>query len=128
MSGIIFDSTKIKVYESLKKLCRYAGESEEWCDSLWMEVMMDEELYGELLYYMKNNTIQDRMKCHGYSLIDLFIWQMEQYNLLHDTGKNTDRCRKVDMVLRAFDSMAQLKKNPEEYVRRLKEGRGNDRL
>lgn len=128
MAGVIFDSTKLKVYENLKLLCRFAGESQEWCDALWAEVMMDAELYRELIYYMKNNTLNDRMSCCGYTLIDLFIWQMDHYNLLHDTGKNTDKCLKVDMVLRAFEAMAQMKKDPEEYVRRLEEGRGNDRM
>lgn len=128
MAGIIYDSSKVRIYENLKALCRFAGEGQEWCDALWLEIMTDEELYGELLYYMKNNTLNDRMSCCGYTLIDLFIWQMERYNLLHDTGKNTEQCRKVDMVLRAFETMAQLKKNPEECMRRLKEGRGNDRL
>lgn len=128
MAGIIYDSTKIKIYENFKALCSFAGETQEWCDELWPEIMTDEELYRELLYYMKHNTLNDKMKCCGYTLIDLFIWQMEHYNLLHDTGKNTEQCRKTDMVLRAFETMAQLKKNPEACVRRLEEGKGNDRL
>lgn len=128
MAGIIYDSTKIKVYENLKTLCRFAGETQEWCDALWMELLGDEELYREFLYYMKHNALDDKMSCCGYTMTDLFIWQMEQYNLLHDTGKNTERCQKVDMVLRAFATMAQMKKNPEEYVRRFEEGRGNDRI
>ena len=128
MASVIFDSTKLKVYESLGVLCRFAGESQDWCDALWGEFLLDGELYEELLYYMKHHTFHDKMNCCGYTLVDLYVWQMEHYNLMHDSGKNTEKCSKVGMVLHAFDFMAQMKKNPEECVRRLKEGRGNDKL
>lgn len=128
MAGIIFDNSRLKVYENLGALCRFAGESQEWCDVLWQELMLDQGLYEEMLYYMQHNTLNDRLTCCGYTLIDLFVWQMDKYNLLHDTGKNTAECRKVDMVLRAFETMAQMKKNPEEYLKRFEEGRGMDQL
>lgn len=128
MAGIIFDSGKLKVYENLAALCRFAGEPQDWCDALWQELLLNRELYEELVYYMKNNMLDDRMQCCGYTLIDLYVWQMDKYNLLHDTGKNTAECRKVDMVLRAFETMAQMKKDPEKYLRRFEEGRGMDQL
>lgn len=128
MAGIIYDSSKVKVYENLRTLCSFAGESQEWCDALWQDIVTDPELYGELLYYMHNDTLSGRMSCCGYTLIDLFVWQMDKYNLLHDTGKNTADCKKVDMVLRAFETMAQMKQNPEEYLRRFGQGRSQDQL
>lgn len=127
MTGVIYDSSKIKVYENLGALCNLAGESQEWCDALWQELLADPELYGELLYFMQNRAICGRMNCQGYTLTDLFIWQMDRYNLLHDTGKNTVECRKVDMVLRAFWTMAEMKKDPEKFRKRFDEGRGMDR-
>lgn len=128
MAGIIYDSSKVKVYENLRTLCSFAGESQEWCDALWQDIVLDPELYGELLYYMHNDTLSSRMSCCGYTLIDLFVWQMDKYNLLHDTGKNTADCKKVDMVLRAFETMAQMKRDPEEYLRRFGQGRSQDQL
>lgn len=128
MAGIIYDSTKVKVYENLKALCSFAGEPQEWCDMLWQEIVPDAELYRELLYYMRNNSLEDKARCCGYTLTDLYVWQMDRYNLLHDTGKNTAACRKVDMVLRAFEAMAQMKKNPEGYRKRFEDGRGMDQL
>lgn len=128
MAGIIYDSSRIKAYENLKALCKFAGETQEWCDMLWQEVAPDTELYRELLYYMRNNSLADKVSCCGYTLTDLYVWQMDRYNLFHDTGKNTAQCRKADMVLRAFDTMAQMKKNPEAYLKRFEEGRGMDQL
>ena len=57
----------------------------------------------------------------------MFIWQMSQDNLLHDTGKNTAECNKEAMVLKAFDGMIKLKQNPEEWSRKLSAGEGMDR-
>ena len=127
MTGVIYDSSRIKVYENLSALCNLAGESQEWCDARWQEIAADKQLYEELLFFMKNHTLKGGAACRGYTLTDLFVRQMDRYNLFHDTGKNTAECQKVDMVLRAFDAMAKLKKDPDVYIRRLEDGRGMDR-
>jgi len=128
MQGIIYDANKIKVYENLCALCEMAGEPQEWCDSLWEALLTDRQLYEEFVYFLQHKTYLDKMKCCGYSMIDLYFLQMEKYNRLHDTGKNTAECKKVDMVLRSFEAMARLKKDPETWSRRFGEGRGMDWL
>lgn len=128
MTGMIYDSSKIKAYENLKSLCSYAGESEEWCDGIWMEMVQDEELYEEFRYYMNHSAFRDRMRCCGYGLTDLFVWQMSRYHLRHDSGENTQNFHKVGMALRAFKMMAEMKKNPEAYRRRFEEGQGKDQF
>ena len=84
----------------------YAGETPEWCDALWTKLLEDEELYGELLYYMKNNTLLDRMRREGCTLTDLFARQMDQSGGKAGGYGQEDHCRMVDMVLRAFADMA----------------------
>lgn len=127
MSHIICGTEKIKVYEGLKALCEYAGKSEEWCNELWLNILTDYELYGEFLYYLEHHGFADHMKAAGYSLTDCYVWQMERYNLAQDTGKNTEKCNKEEMVLQAFRTMAQIKKNPDYYIRKLSEGAGMDK-
>lgn len=106
MEGMIYDGTRVRAYESLKALCGYAGETPEWCDALWTKLLEDEELYGELLYYMKNNTLLDRMRREGCTLTDLFARQMDQSGGKAGGYGQEDHCRMVDMVLRAFADMA----------------------
>lgn len=127
MAGIILNTTKLKVYENLKALGGLAEKSEEFIDDLWMNLVLDNELYEEMLYYMQYRTFLDHMRCEGYSLCDLFIWQMNRDNLIHDTGKNSADCNKEAMVLNAFAAMIGLKKNPEAWKRRLTSGEGMDR-
>lgn len=127
MSHIICATEKMKVYESLQTLCEYAGKSPKWRDELWFMILTDYELYGEFLYYLEHHGFADRMKTAGYSLTDCYVWQMEQYNLLNDSGKNTANCNKEALVLQAFKTMAQMKKDPDGYRRKMSAGKGMDR-
>lgn len=127
MSPIICATEKIKVYEGLRMLCEYAGKNELWCDELWMDMLSDHELYEEFLYYLEHHSFADRMKVTGYSLTDLYVWRMQRDNLSKDTGKNTESCNKEEMVLQAFRTMAQMKKDPVRYAGKLNENAGMDR-
>ena len=127
MSHIILDSEKIKVYESLKMLCEYSEKSGEWCDGLWLDMLTDHELYEEFVYYLENHSLADHMQVEGYSLTDFYVWQIDRYNLVSDSGKNTGVCNKEEMVLESFKTMAEMKKNPEYYKRKLSDGSGMDK-
>ena len=69
----------MRVYDGLVRLCDYAGKSVEWCDKLWQEMLSDREVYDEFVYYLEHHVPGDLMKVRGYSLTDLYVWQIEQY-------------------------------------------------
>lgn len=127
MAGMIIDTGKIKVYENLRALGSFAGMTETFTDMLWMDLLSDQALYEEMCYYMEHRTFLDRVCYAGYTLCDLFIWQMGRDNLMHDTGKNTAECNKESMVLKAFADMIDLRKHPDEWSRRLSSDQGMDR-
>lgn len=128
MSHIVYGTEKIRAYDGLVKLCGYAGRTAEWCDGLWQEMLSDSELYHEFVYYLEHHVPKDSMKVHGYSLTDLYVWQMERFNIRRDSGKNTDSCNKEEMMLDAFWAMARMKKDPSVYLDRLARGAGMDRM
>lgn len=128
MKGILYDARKVKAYEGLLALGEYAGQGKEWTDVLWADLLAVPGLYAELIYYLENHGFKDEFNFRGYSLTDLYVWQMDRYNLIRDLGKNTSECNKETMVLRSFRTMVDLMHNPEEYLRRFSEGRGMDRL
>lgn len=125
--GILYDARKVKAYEGLLAVGEAAGLSEEWCDKLWAGVIGFEELYEELVYYLEHRSLTERVKCCGYSLIDLYVWQMNRYNIIGDSGKNTAACNKDRMVLKAFYDMLEMQKDPDSFVKKLTEGRGMDK-
>ena len=129
MSGnIIIATSKIKACGLFYDLCRRCGYEDEWTDALWGALVTDEELYDELAYFLSSNTLKDSVQIRGYSLSDLYVFQMNRYNLIREIGKNPVECNKERMVLGAFRMMADMKADPETIVRRIEEGRGEDKL
>ena len=127
MNGIVYDARRIKAYEGFYQLGEYAGKENVWLDALWEEIVSDEGMMKEFMYYLDHHTLLDEMKCEGYALTDLYVWQMELSNLRQDTGKNTAACNKDKLVLHALKTLLDMKKNPEEYLKKLNEGRGLDK-
>ena len=129
MSGnIIIATSKLKTCEYFYDLCNSCGYDKAWTDALWFDIVGDEGIYEEFAYYMAHHTFRDRFCISGYSLSDLYVFQMDKYNLIREIGKNPPECNKERMVLNAFRMMTDMKSDPETFVKRLQEGRGEDRL
>lgn len=128
MQGILYDATKIKVCQGMYAICEYAQLDKEWADELWKDIVTCKEIYDEFVYYVEHHTFKDQVKVEGYSLSDLYVWQMDKYNLVSEIGKNPGTCNKERMVMKAFRTMIDMMRNPAEFVKRLESGRGEDRL
>lgn len=128
MQGILYDATKVKVCQAFYDICNYAELPAQWADELWMDILSRKSIYRELIYYIEHHTFLDELKVCGYSLCDLYVWQMNRYNLIKDTGKNSRTCNKEKMAMQAFRTMVDLMEDPEVYRKRLEEGQGTDKL
>lgn len=128
MNGIIYDARRIKAYEGMQELARYAGKSEEFVAKLWESLILDKDMMKEWMYYLDHHILLDEVVCEGYSLTDLYVRQMKHYNLVQDIGKNTPDCNKEAMVLDAFAAMFCMKEEPALYRKRLENDAGMDRF
>lgn len=128
MQGILYDATKVKVCQAFYEICDYAELSRQWSDELWKNILTHDQIYEELVYYIEHHTFLDKMKVCGYSLCDLYVWQMSRYNLIKDTGKNSRTCNKEKMAMQAFRTMVDLLNDPEGYRKKLEYGQGTDKL
>ena len=128
MSYIIFDSTKVKVYEALKEVAADCGKGEEFAEKLWEGVIKYPALYDELIYYFQNGMIKDAVYFNGYSLTDLYVHRIDRYNIANDTGKNTAACNKDAMILETIMDMVLFMDDPEKFGKRLNDGRGMDKM
>ncbi len=126
--SIVIDTTKMKVNGYCKQLCAYAGMSEAWADEFWLMLMQDDRLYKEFTYYLEQHTFLDEYQIEGYTLSDLYVWQMDKYNLIRDLGKNPENCNKETLVLHAFRTLGEMKDDAETIVMRIQSGRGRDVL
>jgi len=128
MSNIIYDATRIKICQGLYDICDYAEFEKEWTDKLWKDMVMNKEIYEEFVYYIEHHTFMDKVKVKNYSLSDLYVFQMDKYNLVREIGKNPRTCNKERMAMKAFRALLDMQEDPDGYIRRLEEGRGEDRL
>ncbi len=127
-ANIIIATSKIKTCSLFYELCEYCGYDRDWTDALWGDIIADDAMLSELTYYLSNHTLKDVVSVEGYSLTDLYVFQMDKYNLIREIGKNPPECNKERMVLNAFRMMIDMKADPNTYIKRLEEGRGEDRL
>ena len=128
MDNIGLDGSKIKVYGMLQNLCDYCNEKDSWCDELWGYMLQNDGLYEEFVYFIVNRSLMGKMNVEGYTLIDLYVKQIDMYNVRNDLGKNPIFCMKEDMVLRSFLMMGRLLEAPETYKKKLEDGFGMDQL
>ncbi len=128
MNDIIFGTEKVRVYEDLKYLCEYTGKDVNFADELWSALLESDGLYSEFVYYLKNHTVEGSFSFEGYTILDMFVYRMNNSNLRNDTGKNTAECNKDEMLIESFMAMAKLIKDPEGYKKKLSEGRGMDKM
>ena len=123
---IIYDARRIKAYEYLGTLCEYCGKDDEFKEGLWEELILDVELMGEFMYYLDNHSILDSMRFRGYSLTDLYFFNMRRAEVRQDIGKNYADSDKEAMVLDTFRLMAAFKKDPEKYLKKINDSLGMD--
>ena len=128
MPGIVYNTSMVKVCEAFYRICDYTELDKNWADELWLDLLQVKPVMEELVYYIENHTFLDKFKVLEYSMCDLYVWQMSRYNLIQDTGKNSKTCNKERMVMKAFRTMVDMVKNPEEYREKLERGEGMDRL
>ena len=129
MAGnIIIDGRLIKAYDRLKALADYAGKTKDYADELWNELLLEERLMDELLYYLDNHTFLDKLKCSGYGLTDLYFFNMRNVEMKQDVGKNYADTNKEGLALDTFLMMADMLRDPEVYIKRLEAGPGMDRF
>jgi hypothetical protein len=125
---MIIASEKIKYYEQVCRLCEYAGYESTWRDKFWQDLLTDEGIDRELLYYLEHQDFLGSCTIDGYSVFDIFIWQMRRYNIRVDRGKNGPDCDKMAMLLETFRTMLDMKENGARIEWSMEMNNGMDEL
>lgn len=126
--SIILANSKLRAYEYLNQLAEYSGWKQQDADRLWSYLLKYETLYDEFIHYLSKHEILDALHFRGYSILDLYVWQMNFYNMIHDIGKNTGNCNKEDLILRAFLMMGEFMDNPDDFLKKLSNAPHQDLL
>ncbi|MCM1047920.1 MAG: hypothetical protein NC433_05805 [Clostridiales bacterium] len=107
-------------------LCQYAGEDNEFLEGFWDLLINSEDIYNEFVYYMENSNFLCKYKVAGYTVVDIMVWQMDHFKAQMDRGHYDMKQNGDKMLLRAFDTMLKMEKQPDKYVRLLQTETGTD--
>lgn len=116
-----------KAYEWAAALCRYAGADEAFLQDFWGRLTADEEIYEEFLYYLEHQDFLCKVKIEGYGLVDLMIFQIDHFRAVMDQDVADMRFNKDKMLLSAFNSLLQMRKNPAPFVKMMQNETGTDK-
>ena len=86
--NIILDGRRIKAMEALYALCKYTGKPDEFASNLWSELLKDEGLMMEFMYYLDNHTFKDDYKYKEYGLTDIYFYNLRVAEIHWDLGKD----------------------------------------
>jgi hypothetical protein len=103
-----------------------AGEGPDFAQSLYDRLLSEEEILKEFLYYIVTGTFACKVKIQGYTVIDVLVWQMDHFKAKMDTDTTDTRQNPEKMVLLAFHTFLDMKKNPELYIGKMQSETGTD--
>lgn len=103
--SLIIAGEKIRLFTFLADMCDYIGYTEAWRDSFWEDILKNEYIYQEFLYWADHQDFLLKCKVGGNTIIDILVWEMRKYNVRTDRGKNGKDCDKQAMIMEAFREM-----------------------
>jgi hypothetical protein len=124
--NVIYDGRKIAAYSIAEEFCEACGWNDDFLADMWSEIINNPLLYDEFVYFLQTSSLTGNFTYEGYSMLDLYFYNLKLYNLQHDAGKNTDSCDKDRIVFMAFHTMAMLIKEPDKYKEILSNDLGMD--
>lgn len=107
-------------------LCYYGCEDGAFEKRFMTELLQDEEVLEELIYYMEKQDFACKTKVQGYTVVDIMIWQMDHFKARLDRDNTGTRQNKDRMVLMAFDTLLKMRKEPQSYISKMQEETGTD--
>ncbi len=110
----------------IRSLCLYAGESMEFAESFRTKLMADEEIREELIYYIEHGNFACKAKIRGYTVVDVMVWQMDHFKARLDQDNSGTRQNGDRMLLLAFDTLLNMRKEPEKYILKMSGETGTD--
>ena len=103
-----------------------AGKEDSYGEMLWEEIRSSNGLLRELAYYHDYGKFLCEYQVEGYSLTDVLVWQVDHFKLYMDRGEEMNRYHRERLLLSAFETMVEMKKNPAPYLRKLEGESGQD--
>lgn len=115
-----------KLMEYIKELCAHSGEDDAFAEDFFRQLKEDEEICQEFVSYMERGTFACKAKVEKYTVVDIMVWQMDHFKAWLDRDNSGTRQNKDRMLLLAFRTFLEMKRNPDKYIRKMQYETGTD--
>lgn len=115
-----------RIKEFIMQLCRYGEEDEAFGAAFYENLKADEEIMEEFVYFMEHGNFACKAKVHGYTVVDIMVWQMDHFKAWLDRDTSGTRQNKDRMLLLSFDTFLKMRKEPEKYIQKMQGETGTD--
>lgn len=115
-----------RVYLWAEQLCKYAGEDSEYLNAFWEKLNASPGIMEEFIYYLDNGQFLGQYSIEGMTVLDIMIWQIDHFKSQLDRGLYDMQSNPDVMILKAFETMLEMEKNPEGYLGRYGQETGTD--
>ncbi len=115
-----------KIIRIVDEFGNAAGEGEVFLQELAAGLLTCPEIGEEFLDYAEKGEFSCKVKVEGYTVVDIMVWQIDHFKAEMDRGQYGMKHNGSKMVLRAFDSLLKMKKEPEKYVYQMRSETGTD--
>lgn len=115
-----------RLMDYIETLCAGAGEDGAFAAAFFEKLKGDEEIYEEFCYYIVHENFACKAKVAGIGVVDVLIWQMDHFKARLDQDNTGTRENRERMVLLAFDTLMDMRKNPDKYIARITGETGTD--
>ncbi|MCR5798466.1 MAG: hypothetical protein K6G69_00130 [Lachnospiraceae bacterium] len=110
----------------IKRVCELAGEDSEFRNAFLNKLEASEQIKNEMIYFMHNNTFLGQYSVAGMTVVDIMIWQTDHFKSDLDRGLYDMQSNPNKMLIRAFDTMLDMEKDPETYIQKYSTDTGTD--
>lgn len=107
-------------------LCAYAGEDEAFLEKFWNAMQNSESVYREFIHYLEHQNFLCEYRIEGYTIVDIMVWQMDHFKARLDRDNSGTRQNGDRMLLLAFDTLLNMRKEPEKYILKMSGETGTD--
>ena len=98
------------------RLCECAGQDKEYADKFFSKLKGTPELLREYAYYYDTREFLCEYKIQGFTIADILVWQMDHFRAHLDRSDSANRYDKDRLVLSTFETMLEMKENPEKII------------
>ena len=114
------------LHNFIKNLSEKAGKDDAYAEDLWSRMLKSEGVLKELAYYHDTGEFWDGYEIAGFHLTDIIVWQVDHFKAYMDRREEMNRYKTEKLVVESLDTMLQMEKDPDPFIRKMKEESGTD--